>query len=362
MGLRPILVYGQFRGEDLALIAEAASQAAAGVTRAESLEQAISWLEEHEAQALLCHVDESEQLAVQARSRSRLTKLPIIALSQSLTDLDFVSAFSWGADDVVPVTSVRPLLIRLRALPREAPVPPVEKRGTALVAEADPTRRVAVARVLRNAGFAIRFAVRDTDAEEFACDPDLALVVQSRELVPDIVPVVEQARAAGSRASFVVCAAPRDIRQQRAAIAGVAGVTITDGFTAPENVLFVANELTGGRTSGRTSSRLPYGTAVAFRGAGREVDDCGFSYNVSEKGTYVRTLALPEDEEVWLELRPPREERFVRLVGRVAWRRPFNYNESATVPPGFGVEIVDGAAKDLAIWREGFQKLVEAVS
>jgi DNA-binding response OmpR family regulator len=361
MGLRPVLLYGQFRREDLARIGEAAAQAAGSVTRTESIEHAVAWLEENEAQALLCHPDESEQLAVQTRSRAQLSKLPILALSQTISDLEFVSAFSWGADDVVPVASVRPLVTRLRALPKEAPVPPVEKRGCALIAETEPTRRIAVARVLRNAGYSVRFAVHPGDAQDFACDPKLALVVENSELVPNIAPVIEQARAAGSQASFIVCAAPRDIKQQRAALAGISGVTITDGYTAPENVLFVANELTGGRTSGRASPRLAYGTMVGFRSAGRDVDENGFSYNVSETGAYVRTLALPEEDEVWLELRPPRQERFVRLVGRVAWRRPFNYSESATVPPGFGVEIVDGAAKDRALWREGYEKLVETV-
>jgi hypothetical protein len=187
------------------------------------------------------------------------------------------------------------------------------------------------------------------------------LVVANSELISDAPALVGQARTAGSSANFVVCCAPREIKAQRANIAGLTGVTVTDGFTAPENVLFVSNELSGGRTSGRTSARVAYGTVVAFRGAGREIDERGFSYNVSEKGLYVRTLSLPEDDEVWLELRPPRQERHVRLVGRVAWRRPFNYNESATVPPGFGIEIVDGAARDRALWLEGYEKLVEAV-
>jgi hypothetical protein len=152
------------------------------------------------------------------------------------------------------------------------------------------------------------------------------------------------------------------MKSERAAIAGVAGVTITDGFAAPENVLFAANELlTGDRSSGRASARVAHGTAVSFRGAGREQDEQGFTYNVSAKGVYVRTMAPPEDDEAWLELWPPRLDRRVRLVGRVAWRRPFGYNETATVPPGFGVEIVDGAKKDLALWADGYARLLEAV-
>lgn len=361
MALRPVLLYGEFPPEDLLCVTEAAAQAASEVTRSDSLDQAISWLESNEAQVLLCHSDESEQLAVQTRSRARLSKLPVLALTHSITDLDFVSVFSWGADDLVPLRPGRPLLTRLRALPKEPPVPPVETRGDALVAESETTRRIAVGRVLRNAGYSIHFAVTPDDAQFYAIDAKFSLVVGNSELLPDASLVVERARSKGSRANFIVCTAPKEIRQQSARVAGHAGVTVTDGFTAPENVLFVANELSGGRTSGRGGQRVAYGTVVAFRSAGREVDECGYSYNVSERGLYIRTLALPEDEYVWLELCPPRGDRRVRLVGRVAWKRPFNYNETATVPPGFGVEIADGAERDRVLWREGYTKLVEAI-
>jgi DNA-binding response OmpR family regulator len=361
MSVRPILVYGQFRREDLSHIGQAAAEAGKLVTRSESIEQALAWLDENEAHALLCHANDAELLAVQTRSRAKLSKLPVLALSESLRDLDFVAAFSWGADDLLPMDALRPLITRLRALPKEAPPPPVEHRGEALVAETDQTRRTTVARVLRNAGFTLRFAVSVQDARDFALDPKLKLVVSSTELMPDAAGVVQAARSSGSPASFILGAAPRDLKSERAKIQGLAGVLVTDSFAAPENVLFVANELTGGRTSGRASPRIAYGTKVDFRVAGRETDERGFSYNVSEKGIYVRTLSPPDEDEVWLELCPPRVERLVRLVGRVAWRRPFNFNESATVPPGFGVEIVDGSVRDRALWVEGYLGLGQAV-
>ena len=104
-----------------------------------------------------------------------------------------------------------------------------------------------------------------------------------------------------------------------------------------------------------------YGTTVAFRGAGRERDDLGFTYNVSSDGIYVRTLAPPDDEYAWLELRPPRSDRLVRLVAKVAWRRRFNHNENATVPPGFGAQIVDGAKADLDAWTDGYAVMSTAL-
>ena len=134
-----------------------------------------------------------------------------------------------------------------------------------------------------------------------------------------------------------------------------------DGFAPPENVLFLLNELSHKHENKRASARLLYGTSAAFRGAGRDEDDVGFTFNLSAGGLYVRTLAPPEDELVWLELTPPRSERRVRLVGRVAWRRGIAHSATATVPPGFGVEIVDGASSDLKLWRAGYSAFAESV-
>lgn len=356
-----MLLFGKFDEGAFARLHAAAAEAACRAVRVDTIDEALSWLEDNDGQALICRTDDAEQLVVRARSLSRFSRLPVLAVSESLSDLSFVTAYSWGADDVVPAAQVRSLVQRLRALPKQAPPPPQETRGAALVAEADRTRRAAVARVLRNAGFSVRFAASPEDTRSFARDPKLALIVAGTDLVPDVGEFVEHSRGEG-HAPIVICCQPRRMKTERAQLAGVKGVSITDGFAAPENVLFSANELLlGDRTSGRASPRVAHGTSVAFRAAGREFDEQGFTYNVSEKGLYVRTLSAPEDEEAWLELSPPRLDRRVRLVGRVAWRRPFGYNEMATVPPGFGVEIVDGAKRDLALWSDGYARLLDAV-
>jgi hypothetical protein len=215
--------------------------------------------------------------------------------------------------------------------------------------------------VLRNAGYGVTFAVTAEDAARFSQATGLGLAVISAELAPDYRAAIDAARASGSSANFIVCVAPRDLKPARAAIEGLSGVAAIDAFAPPENVLFASNELRGGTVNNRKSPRILYGTTVAFRGAGRDKDDFGFSYNVSESGLYVRTLAPPEDNETWLELCPPRSERRVRLVGKVAWRRRFGHNDHATVPPGFGVSIVDGAKADLEAWRAGCAAIVEAI-
>jgi hypothetical protein len=142
----------------------------------------------------------------------------------------------------------------------------------------------------------------------------------------------------------------------RQAIASFSKVAITDSFAPPENILFAANELGRSGVEGRASPRVLYGTMVAFRLAGRDEDELGFTYNVSADGMYVRTLAAPSrGDDLWIELRPPRTDRRVRLEATVAWRRGFGPIESATVPPGFGAQITDATKGDLSRFLAGYE-------
>jgi DNA-binding response OmpR family regulator len=361
MESREMLAFGRFKREERMALSVTAEQAAFTLHAAESPEEAGRWLDSHDAMAMLLDTEASEALAVQTRSSARHARLPMIALSRDISDLSFNDAFSWGADDVLPLLSARPLLTRLRSLPREMGTLPASARGTALIAETDQTRRTVVGRVLRNAGYSVMFAVTKEDAAHFALQQDIALAVLNAELADDYLTTISAARAAGSTANFIVCTHPRDLKLVRAALEGSVGVGVIDAFAPPENVLFASNEIKGGAVNNRRSSRILYGTTVAFRGAGREKDDFGFSYNVSEGGLYVRTLAPPEDDEVWIEMCPPRSERRVRMVGKVAWRRRFNHNENATVPPGFGLSIVDGAKADVQAWHDAYASICAAL-
>ena len=71
--------------------------------------------------------------------------------------------------------------------------------------------------------------------------------------------------------------------------------------------------------------------------------------------------APPADDETWVELRPPRSDRLVRLVVKIAGRRRFSHNENATVPPGFGAQILDGARADLDAWHGGYEAMSAAL-
>jgi DNA-binding response OmpR family regulator len=353
---RPLLVLGSYGREDRARLSSAASQAAFEAEFVDGAREASRWLDSHEPHAVV--VDDGETakgVCLEARAQAKHAQVPMLALNQSIDDLSFADAFSWGGDDAVDRRNTQALVSRLRALPATLPGLPGNGRGTALIVDSDRTRRIVLGRVLRNAGYAIEFAVSEGDAVARAKDAAPKLVVASSEMGKSPAALLCEAREAGATATWIVTCPPKDIGAARGGVEALGNATVTDGFAPAENVVFLANELErGGANDKRASRRLLYGTAVSFRGAGREADDCGFSYNLSLGGLYVRTLSPPEDDIVWVELRPPRSERRVRLEGRVVWRRKFGPSLGATVPPGFGVAISDATRRDLEAWNDGY--------
>ena len=353
---RPLLVLGSYGREDRARISSAASQAAFSADFIDNAREANRWLDSHEPHAVVIDDGETAKgVCLEARAQAKHAQVPMLALNSGIDDLSFADAFSWGGDDAVERKDTHALVSRLRALPDKLPGLPRNGRGAALIVDPDRTRRIVLGRVLRNAGYAIEFAVSDVDAVARARDGSPKLVVASSDVGESPAALLASARSAGATATWIVTCPPKDIGAARKPVEALGNATVTDGFAPAENVVFLANELErGGANDKRASRRLLYGTSVAFRGAGRDADDFGFSYNISIGGLYVRTLSPPEDDIVWVELRPPRSERRVRLEGRVVWRRKFGPSEGATVPPGFGVAINDATKRDLVAWNDGY--------
>lgn len=359
-----VLAFGHFDARERSMLADVASRSALEIHTSADSNDAAAWLEEHEAAALLVDGDVPDwaAFAVERRAESKNTRLPLLIWARAINDLTFAEAFCWGADDVVSRSDAYALVSRLRQLPKDVHANTAPDRGVALIADSDRNRRIITGRVLRNAGYSVTFAVTEEDAKSFVDKEQAALVVSNVALHQEPLRLVEHMRERGNDALFILNCPPRDIRHMRQGFRNLQRATPTDGFAPAENVLFVSNEL--GRGFGadkRTSPRLLFGTTVMFRGAGRENDDCGYSYNISQNGLYVRTLAPPDDDLVWLELCPPRSERRVRLVGKVAWRRGLSKGEFATVPPGFGVRIVDGAKMDIDFWEDRYRAFADVL-
>lgn len=350
-----MLAYGLFGREERASLEEAALASHVQLHTTASSSEASAWLDVHEAAAILLGKGEDppESLALGTRAQTRHRQVPILALTRAPTDFDFADAYSWGADDVVSPEKSWSVTQRLRALTRnqqgEEPTP----RGTAVIAEVDQFRRVATARALFNAGYDVRFALTSKDARDFALEPKVSLVVACTELCEDPSSFIKSATGKATSTHWIVSAEPRRHNELSQILAREPNVRLTEASAPPENVVFLANELCAGpMPNKRKSPRILNGTSVSFRIEGREEDEVGFTYNVSEGGLYVRTLAPPTEDLVWLELLPPKSSRRVRLVGEVAWRRHFGPAGRATVPPGFGVKIVDGARICLERWKE----------
>lgn len=357
---RPLLVVGISDPQVLESYGVSAKESGLEMHAVRSAEEATGWLETHDPMAIALDMmsDGAEASCLGVRGIARLANVPVIGLAPQLNDLVFPEMYGWGGDDVTRVGSPEELVPRLRGISVDGSLHPPPAKGGALVVDADRRRRVLYARVLRNAGYDVRFAVQADEAVSASKSETMKLVIADAELAGGGgVELAKSIRAGGVGVPVLVATAPKKMKPCRDAIGDLSKVAVTDGFAPPENLLFVANELArSGSTDGRASARLLYGAVVAFRQAGRDQDALGCTYNISAGGLYVRTLApLTGGDEVWLELTPPRCDRRVRLEGKVVWRRRFGPIESATVPPGFGVQITDGSQGDLARYESGYR-------
>jgi Tfp pilus assembly protein PilZ len=371
---RSLLVVGSFNEETSKRIHEAAAAVSLTPSFVGLCEQMPPVLADAEPQAILVRMEAegAAEACAHVRAQARFAQVPIFGVASEPNDLAFTEVFGWGGDDVLGVTSSQPLARRLRLLmaqpARTAPHASLSRMpalaGLAVVAGAEATWRTVMGRALNNGGFAVRFATSAKDLATESVATGVRIVVIADDFLPEGgASALASARQLGSDVGWVVVAPPKRMGAVRAEVAAAGRASVLDGFAPPENVLFVVNELLSSRgVDQRGSARLLYGTSVAFRAAGREEDEIGFSYNVSATGVYVRTLApLEPKQDVWLEMWAPRSERRVRLAGTVAWRRPFGPRGGATVPAGFGVAFTEGLAGDLDRWRAGYEAFAQTM-
>jgi DNA-binding response OmpR family regulator len=358
------LAVGRFAGATAARLAAASQAAGLEFNQVDSISDALTWAEQNEPHSLLLDGANGnlERSCLEVRAQVRHALVPIIALAPEVNELAFAEVFSCGGDDVVGIRASEQLTSRLRRLPVapwERPAAAADK--VALISASDRGRRIVLARALGNAGYSIRFAVDLEETDRFTRKSNPRLVVIDTEL-EGVQGLITRCAPRNPNTLWIVSTAPRHMRECHAWLRDLANATVTDSFAPPENIVFLANELGRGKGNDkRASRRLLYGTLVAFRCAGREADDYGLSYNVSAGGLYVRSLAPPVEDRVWLELRPPRTERLVRLEGRVCWRRGYGPSAMATVPPGFGLEIMDGSRADREAWVTGYGSFAETI-
>lgn len=306
--------------------------------------------------------DGAEEACTVVRGRPAFANVPILAMTEERGETAFLDAYQHGYDDLVSPDGPG-LARRLHLLANRPASADSAPRSVAVVASSDLRWRSLAARGLRNAGVDAIVVGNASDAIE--ASRRAKLVVAADDLEPDGgVTAAARARAEGVGVPWVIVAPPKRLHVARTAAALVPTCAVIDACAPPENAVFIANELANAPARDlRATTRLLFATTVSFRAAGRDHDEIGFTYNVSAGGMYVRTLApLAPGDEIWLELNPPRCDRRVRLAGRVAWRRVFGPSGAASVPPGFGVQISEGLASDLARYRAGCEALADAVA
>jgi ActR/RegA family two-component response regulator/Tfp pilus assembly protein PilZ len=368
LSIRSLLVIG-VRDAALERAREAGEAAGVPVSVVAETDKLAYEIEDETPLAILLRLDApgAARACALLRSQARLAHVPLFGVADELSDLAFTELFVWGGDDLVGLTSAQPLTRRLRALRsggERAPGKASAEKPQAVVAGQDATWRSVMGRALYNGGFTVRFAVSVDGLLSEAVNESASVVVVADDLEAEGAhSALSTVRVRGSKAACVLVAPPKRMAAATAAVRPLGHMSVADGFAPPENVLFLVNELLAARgVDKRASARLLYGTTVAFRAAGRDADEIGFSYNVSAGGLYIRTLApLEPGQEAWLEMWPPRSERRVRLSGQVAWRRPFGNIGGATVPAGFGVTISEGLAGDFDRWRAGYEVFAKSL-
>ncbi|MFO0566932.1 MAG: PilZ domain-containing protein [Polyangiaceae bacterium] len=327
----------------------------------ERVEAALAAVDAHEPRVVVFDSDvaQADKLLKKIRSRKDLASVPILALLGEPSDALVERLYSLGADDVVAAGHNAGLMTRIRALPDKSALTHAA-HGTAVVADKEHARCDVVGRVLMNAGYDVKYALDDVALRYYTQQSSPKLVIQNAD-VGEPRRFIDEARKKGNGAAWVVMAARRDVVKLAAELDGLERVTVLVHTTAPENVLFTSNELLGsGAAALRKDERVLYGTLVAYKVAGSEQEETGFSYNLSRGGLYVRSLAPMEGDRVWVELRPPRAKSRVRLEGRVAWRRSYDPASGASAPPGFGVALTDGLGDSMALWTEHVEAFVRS--
>lgn len=358
---RRVIALGNLAGELKASL-EAAVRAV-GLELLLTREPARAFVELERDGALAVLVDMAtlgaEQFCKRARGTERLRSVPVIGMSRHPNELGFARVFAWGADDLVPLGARMPLERRLQVL-RDTPPPDATGFGQAVVAEATTQRRALVGRVLSHAGYDVKFAVDRGAVELYASQSETRLVVISAAL-GDPRRIIENAARAGALPTWIVTVEARSTQRLAASLTGLDRVAVTSTAGAPEDVLFLANELVFSKGPRRREWRALYATPVAFRSQGGDADEYGFSYDASPSGLYVRSLLPCPTEDVEVELRLPNRDERVRLHGKVARRFAFGSGAIASAPPGFSVKL-DGPEAELARWNKACADLIQAAS
>jgi DNA-binding response OmpR family regulator len=336
-----VLVVGQRLGDRERNVREAIERASSQVVFIPTVLQLREALDTYPARCVLADspVDVRDITRV-LRSNANCFSVPLIALTERISDRIMLELHAIGADDVVALHELGGLTRRLAALASFNPAARTALfQGSCLLAHADVHRRQVFGRVLRQAGFDVSFAATMHEALAVAERSPPKVLVVSNTLPPD-----GGRKALTSLSEHWVGEMPAVLLASGKQSGSMSphGWTTVPEEAPPDDLLFVVNELLRPREllESRASRRILYATLASFRAAGEFECRFGLTYNVSREGLYVRTFdAPPTKGQVWLELRPPGAARVVHVRGDIMWTRTLATGARGAAPPGFGVRM-----------------------
>jgi DNA-binding response OmpR family regulator len=342
-------------------VREAVERAARDVAFAPDLAAAQDSLRQSDApRCVLAHAEESiKELNRELRSRAKCFGVPLIAVTDMLTERVMLELKSLGADDVVAVHDIGGLTRRLAALSSFDPGARTALfQGTCLLSVPDPYHRQVAGRVLRQAGFDVSFAGDAAEALAVAERAPPKVIVVSERTPPD-----GGSAALAQLAKHWVGAMPAVLLTKGHDKQGEGDFSVVHEDAPPDDLLFVVNELLRPRelVESRASRRLLHAALCNFRAAGEFDARAGLTYNISREGIYVRSFDAPASKgKVWLELRPPFAREVCHLRGDVVWIRALTTGAHGAAPPGFGVRLSleDSPPEDRIRYVRGYERLL----
>ncbi len=184
VSVRDVLLWVIFRGASRSALTTATNSLRLGVVEFTGVDEAIAALESEQWKAILVDTTLSgaSRFCAEARAVRGLFDVPLIALSPRLTDLAFLNALRWGADDVVALGAAEPLAVRLASLFANPASTGTKARGTAVVADPDRRRGDGLGRALHLAGYSVKYANDPVSARYYLAKSDTNLYVLNSEL------------------------------------------------------------------------------------------------------------------------------------------------------------------------------------